>query len=149
MTRWHGTLVVDAARPERSHATLTADAGSVEVLEGTGGLVGLTAMNRRDIGKAIERKVLRTGDFPEITFVTTAVAGAAPAFAVTGTLALLGATGPLPVTVAVDGTEVVARATFSHAAFGLKPYAALLGAIRLRDDVYLELRLTLPPDAGK
>jgi len=142
--KWSGTLNVDPDNPGASSATLSVDSRSIDIVEATGGVKGLSDKDRRDIGKNIDEKVLQTAKYPELKFESTSVSGSEPNFNVAGNMTITGTTRPVNVAVKVDGSAVTATATISQKDFGIKPFSAMLGAIKLRDDVDFELHLTLP-----
>ncbi len=141
---WSGTLNVDADNPAASSAALSIDARSIDIVEASGGMKGLSDKDRKDIGKNIDDKVLQTSKFSELTFQSTSVSGAEPNFNVAGNMTIVGNTRPVNVTLAVSGTDVTAKTTISQKDFGIKPFSAMLGAIKLRDDVEFELHVSLP-----
>ena len=143
-TQWQGTLNVDSDNPGASSATLSIDARSIEIVEASGGVKSLSDKDRRDIGKNIDDKVLQTGKYPQLTFESTSVSGAAPNFTVAGNMTIAGATRPVDVALDVNGSDVTATTSISQKDFGIKPFSAMLGAIKLRDDVEFELHLSLP-----
>ncbi len=142
--QWSGTLNVDADNPAASSAALSIDARSIDIVEASGGMKGLSDKDRKDIGKNIDDKVLQTSKFSELTFQSTSVSGAEPNFNVAGNMTIVGNTRPVNVTLAVSGTDVTAKTTISQKDFGIKPFSAMLGAIKLRDDVEFELHVSLP-----
>jgi polyisoprenoid-binding protein YceI len=143
-TKWSGTLNVDADNPAASSADLSIDARSIEIVEAVGGMKGLSDKDRKDIGKNINDKVLQTGKFPEITFQSTSVSGSEPKFTAAGNMTIVGNSRPVNVDLNVNGTTVVGTTKISQKDFGIKPFSAMLGAIKLRDDVDFELTLDLP-----
>ncbi|HEX3623066.1 MAG TPA: YceI family protein [Acidimicrobiales bacterium] len=143
-TQWSGTLNVDADNPAASSATLSIDARSIEIVEAVGGMKGLSDKDRKDIGKNINDKVLQTSKYPELTFESTSVSGSAPDFNVAGNMTIVGTTRPVNVALNVNGTQVSAKTSISQKDFGIKPFSAMLGAIKLRDDVDFELTVDLP-----
>jgi polyisoprenoid-binding protein YceI len=143
-TKWNGTLNVDTDNPAGSSANLSIDARSIEILEAVGGVKGLSDKDRKDIGKNIDEKVLHTGKFPELKFESTSVSGSEPNFNVVGNMTIVGTTRPVNVALNVDGSRVTAKTTISQRDFGIKPFSAMMGAIKLRDDVDFELTLDLP-----
>ncbi|MDQ6725078.1 MAG: YceI family protein [Actinomycetota bacterium] len=142
--QWSGTLNVDADNPAASSATLSIDARSIDIVEASGGMKGLSDKDRKDIGKNIDEKVLQTGKYPTLTFESTSVSGSEPNFNVAGNMTITGTTRPVNVALAVSGTDVTATTAISQKDFGIKPFSAMLGAIKLRDDVEFELHVTLP-----
>lgn len=142
--QWSGTLNVDADNPAASSATLSIDARSIDIVEASGGMKGLSDKDRKDIGKNIDEKVLQTGKYPTLTFESTSVSGSEPNFNVAGNMTITGTTRPVNVALAVSGTDVTATTAISQKDFGIKPFSAMLGAIKLRDDVEFELHVSLP-----
>ncbi len=143
-SKWSGTLTVDADNPAGSSASVTVDSKSIEIVEAVGGMKALSDKDRKDIAKNIDDKVLQTGKFPELTFESTSVSGSAPDFNVAGNMTITGTTRPVNVALAVDGAHVTAKTSISQKDFGIKPFSAMLGAIKLRDDVDFELTVDLP-----
>jgi polyisoprenoid-binding protein YceI len=143
-SQWSGTLNVDGDNPAASSATLTIDARSIEILEAVGGMKSLSDKDRKDIAKNINDKVLQTGKFPDLTFQSTSVSGSAPDFNAAGNMTITGTTRPVNVSLNVSGTTVTAKTSISQKDFGIKPFSAMLGAIKLRDDVDFELTVDLP-----
>ena len=143
-TSWKGTLNVDADNPAASSATLSIDPRSIEIIEAVGGMKGLSDKDRKDISKNIDEKVLLTSKYPELTFQSTSVSGSAPNFNVAGNMTITGTTRPVNVALNVNGSQVTGRASISQKDFGIKPFSAMLGAIKLRDDVDFELTVELP-----
>jgi polyisoprenoid-binding protein YceI len=65
---------------------------------------------------------------------------------VTGDLTIRGTTRPtnLAVTVCADDQAVIVSATVIQTQFGIKPYWAMLGALKITDEVQIRATLTLP-----
>jgi polyisoprenoid-binding protein YceI len=143
-TSWRGTLNVDADNPAASSAELTIDAASIEILETVGGMMTLSDKDRKKIAKNMEEDVLHTSKFPELKFASTSVSGSAPNFNVAGEMTVRGTTRPVNVALNVNGTQVSGTTSISQKDFGIKPFSAMMGAIKLRDDVDFELTVDLP-----
>ncbi|HVL06299.1 MAG TPA: YceI family protein [Acidimicrobiales bacterium] len=141
---WSGTLNVDGDNPAASSASLSIDARSIEIVEAVGGMKSLSDKDRRDIGKNIEDKVLETAKHPQLTFESTSVSGSPPNLTAAGNMTIKGTTRPVQVTLTVNGSQVQARTSISQKDFGIKPFSAMMGAIKLRDDVDFELTVELP-----
>ncbi len=142
-SRWSGTLNVDD-NPSACSASVTVDPRSIEIVDARGGVKGLSDKDRRDIDKNINEKVLETGKFPELKFESTSVSGSEPNLTVAGNMTIKGTTRPVNVDLNVNGTTVTAQTSISQKDFGIKPFSAMMGAIKLRDDVDFELTVTLP-----
>ena len=137
VTAWEATLEVgDEARVE-----LTADAGSLRVLEGTGGIQSLGDDDKAEIDKTIVGEVLKGHP---IAFRSTAVEEGGEALAVAGELTLAGTTRPLAFDVDLDGGRVRATVVVTQSEFGMKPYSTLFGALKVADEVRVELDAALP-----
>jgi polyisoprenoid-binding protein YceI len=136
VTRWSGSLSVDAADPARSHLSITADAGSLEVREAVGGAKPLSDADRLEIRRSIAEKVLRTADHPEITFVSTAVEHPREtALRVTGDLTIAGVTRPVGFDVETDGATFRAAVALRQSTFGIRPFSAFMGTLKVADGV--------------
>jgi len=141
---WNGTVDIDVDNPAASRASLAIDARSIQIVEAVGGVKSLSDKDRKDIDKNINEKVLQTAKFPQLTFESTSVSGSAPNFVVAGNMTITGTTRPVNVDLNVDGSQVTAKAKISQKDFGIKPFSAMFGAIKLRDDVDFELSVELP-----
>jgi polyisoprenoid-binding protein YceI len=141
VTDWEGTLEIGAdSAPSR--VEVRADGGSLKVLEGTGGMQALDDGDRANIEQTIDDEVLRRD---QITFRSTAVVSAGDGLRVTGDLTLLGHTAPLALDVAVaDDGAMTAAAVVRQTDFGMKPYSALFGALKVANEVRVSLAATLP-----
>lgn len=146
VTRWEGEITVDAAEPSRSAVAVDADVDSLEVREGTGGVKPLSGNDRAEIKKTL-KGILDSQRFPRITFRSTGVAGPAESLAVEGDLSIRGATRPVTMRASVEGNRVRGSSTVTQTQWGIKPYSAFLGALRLADDVAVEFEATLEPSS--
>ncbi|WP_141578471.1 YceI family protein [Actinomadura sp. WMMA1423] len=137
-TRW--SAAVEARDPlEDSSVEVTVEVEGLEVREGTGGVKPLTDQDRAEIVKNL-RKVLDVRRYPEIGFVSTAIAGDA----VEGDLTIMGRVKPVRLAAALDGDRVRGGLTVDQTRWGIKPYSAFFGALRLADEVEIEFDVRLP-----
>ena len=143
-TSWHADVVVNTADPGQSSVTVTIEVDSVEVREGTGGLKPLTDSDRADIKATIGKQILLTDEHPVITFTSSQVTGTADAFDVAGNLAIMGQARPITVHGGIDAGRLRGHATVTQSQWGIKPYTAFAGALRLADDIRVELDLAVP-----
>lgn len=143
VTRWSGTATVDPGEPAHSAVTVEIEAGSLEVREGTGGVKPLTESDRAEIVKNIRDKVLHTRSHPTITFRSTSVAGTSEAFMIEGDLTIRGVTQPVTVRGRVSGDRLTGGATVVQTRWGIKPYSALLGQLKVADPVEIAFDLAL------
>ena len=144
VSRWAADLVLDPGNPARSEVAVRIDVGSLRVLEGTGGLKPLTDGDRAEIEKTIKEKILRPADHPVITFSSQQITGTPASFGITGDLSIMGRTHPVQVQAAIAGGRIQGNATVTQTAWGIKPYSAFAGALRLADDVRVEFDLAAP-----
>jgi polyisoprenoid-binding protein YceI len=142
-TRWEATAEVAPGDPAASSVTLTLDPESLEVREGSGGVMPLTGGDRADIEKNIRQKVLDTARHPEITFRSTGVSGPPEDLAIEGDLTIMGRSRPVTVRAALEGGRIHGGATFAQSRWGIKPFSALFGTLRLADEVEIAFDLGL------
>ncbi|MEW2398751.1 YceI family protein [Streptomyces sp. NPDC046862] len=154
-TRWSGEAVVAVGEPDRSSVNVTVETGSLEILEGTGGLKALTDADRAEIKRTLAgAALLHTAGHPTITFRSTRVTGTPQSFEITGDLTVKGRTRPVTVhgTAHGNGSDdglLRCWATVTQSTWGIKPYTAFLGALRLADDVRMEFEAVgLEPAGG-
>jgi polyisoprenoid-binding protein YceI len=143
VTRWTGEAVIDTATPSETRVTVEAEPASFEVREGTGGVVPLSDADRAEIKKVVREKILHTDRHPRIAFRSTSVTGSPDSFRIEGELTIMDRTRPVTVRGQATGGRVTGRATVVQSQWGIKPYSALLGALRLADQVEVEFDLTL------
>ena len=131
---WQATL----DREAQPALTLTADSRSLRVLEGTGGLKSLSESDKADIKKTIDKEVLKGAP---IEFRSTEVTeGAGGGLSVRGELSLGGKQAPVAFDLATgDGGRITGSAAVTQSAHGIKPYSALFGALKVADEVRVEI----------
>ena len=125
VTSWSATLDQDADPA----LTLTADSGSLRVLEGSGGIQALGDDDKAGIEQTIEEEVLMG---TPIEFRSTAVEG----MRLEGELELAGQRHPISFELAGDEDgRLTGSATFKQSDWGMKPYSALFGTLKVADEV--------------
>lgn len=145
-TDWNGRVIANPRRPAQSSVSVEVDVASLEVREGTGGVKPLTDSDRAEIKRNIREKILHTTQHPTITFRSASVGGTQDALTIAGELTIMGATHPITVygTVGDDG-RLRATATVQQSHWGIKPYSAFFGTLKLADDVAIEVDAQLTP----
>lgn len=141
---WSGTVNFDADDPAASNGEVTVQPASLEVIDSSGGVKPLSDGDRKDIAKNINEKALQTKKYPDVTFRSTSVSGGGSAYKVEGELTITGQTKPATLDVTVDGTNVVVKGKVVQTDFGVKPYSAMLGALKIDDAVEVEGTFALP-----
>ena len=138
--RWEGILAVDG---ERITLELSAEPRSLRVRWGFNGTTSLTDANRADISNTIDAKVIRGA---AISFRSRSITPRGDAFVVTGDLTIGQSTSSMTfeLRASADGSRVDAVANVVQSHFGIKPYSAMLGTLKVRDAVEIVARATLP-----
>ncbi len=111
--------------------TLSADPASIDVIEGTGGAKALSDKDRADIKKSITGKVLGTS---QITFRSSEVSNGSAR----GDLSIAGSSSSVNVPLQVNGDRISGSITLSQSEFGIKQFKALMGALKVADQVTVE-----------
>ncbi|HEY7487323.1 MAG TPA: YceI family protein [Streptosporangiaceae bacterium] len=143
VTGWEATVDADPAAPAGSAVSVSIDTDSFAVREGAGGVKPLTDGDRAEIKKTIQRQILHTAQHPTITFQSTRVAGTSESFTIDGDLTIMGVTRPVTVRGTAEGDRVRGGATVVQSQFGIKPYSAFFGALKLADEVEIAFDLML------
>lgn len=138
VTSWEAALEV-GEDPVQTSIELTADATSLRVHEGTGGMQALSEEDLASIHQAIDDDVLERQD---VRFRSTRVQSEPDGsrISVEGELTLVGKTQPIAFDLAIgeDGT-LNATALITQTVWGIKVYSALFGALKVQDDVEVVL----------
>ncbi len=95
----------------------------------------------RKIERNAADDVLDARRFPTIEFRSTRVVRDGERARVEGTLALHGATRPLAFDAVADERDWRAEVRLDQRDFGIKPFTAMLGALRVRADVLVRIRV--------
>jgi polyisoprenoid-binding protein YceI len=99
----------------------------------------LRPREEREIEATIASTVLRAARFPDIRFTSTDVSRRDDGYDVHGTLTLAGVARPVTVAVRRDGERLVAAVPLHQPAFGIRPYSAMLGTLRVKADVLVRV----------
>jgi polyisoprenoid-binding protein YceI len=140
---WSGSITVDGDDAASAAVEVEIEMASLRVLEGTGGVAALTPDDSRDIvGTAT--KLLDVANHPTAIFRSTRVSPVGTGATIDGDLTLRGATE----TVTLEVTQTrdsswQASATVIQSVFGIKPYRAFFGALKLADAVAVEVVVDL------
>jgi polyisoprenoid-binding protein YceI len=132
VTRWSATLEDDAAE-------LTADARSLRVRSGSGGISPLGDAEKAGIAQTIDAEVLKGR---AIAFRSTSVARAGETVEIAGELELAGQRRPLTFTLKKRDGDVAGSVRIKQTDWGMKPYSALFGTLKVADvvEVAIETR---------
>lgn len=139
--RWEATVEVGQDGAPSSIA-LDADSESLRVREGVHGLKPLSDKDLKDMHESIDDKILRK---QPITFRSSSVGLVDGKLTVAGELTMAGTTRPADFEVGLeDGGRVTGTVNVTQSEWGIKPYKAMMGVLKVRDDVDIVLDVTLP-----
>ena len=143
---WEARILL-ADDPAQTELHLSADARSLRVLGASGGISPLDEKDRDGIAQTIDEEVLKG---TAIAFASRRVTLDGPhRWQVTGDLELSGANRPIQfaLTIGEDG-QLSGRAVVTQSTWGMKPYSALFGTLKVVDDVevVIEAQLPTPPE---
>ncbi|WP_341257804.1 MULTISPECIES: YceI family protein [Gordonia] len=142
-TDWSAT--VDGAEP--SHVRVVVRTPSLEVRSGEGGLTPMSAPERL-VARGNALKALKADKHDEIVFDAPDIVADGEGYRLAGTLTILGASKPHTVTVVPTGDgadrRVTGETTVRQTDFGVKPYSAMMGALKVADDVTIRVDLRDP-----
>jgi polyisoprenoid-binding protein YceI len=123
------------------------EAGDADAIVGTFDAASLRATGSVSPGDArkIERdaaeEVLAASRFPTIEFRSSRVVRDGDRARIDGTLLMHGVTRPLAVDAVADADAWRAEVRLDQRDFGIKPFTAMLGALRVRADVRVAVRV--------
>lgn len=132
------TLRVTTLRLDVGDDTVTGDfdASSLRVIT-----EAISASDRADIERNTE-KTLEAKRYPTIEFRSVSVVRDGDRASIEGNLTLHGVTNPISVEARDDGKNWNAKVVLDQRKFGIKPYSAMLGALKVKPDV--EVHITVP-----
>lgn len=147
--QWSGELTVT---PELTPAALDVrmDLGSLVVRAGTGGIKPLSDRDKREI-VATARKVLSVDRYPGASYTASGFSPDADGTGgvIDGALTLAGQTRPLRLHVRQSGPDrFLASTAVRQTDFGIKPYSGFLGALKVSDEVSVDVEVDLTATSG-
>lgn len=110
---------------------LTADPSSIDVIKGEGGAKPLGDKDKADIKKSMDSKVLGSS---QITFTSSEVTDSQAK----GELSIAGKSNDVSVPLNVSGDKISGSVTLSQSDYGIKQFKALMGALKVKDEVTVE-----------
>ncbi|MDQ3723891.1 MAG: YceI family protein [Actinomycetota bacterium] len=115
---------------------LTADPNSLEVISGEGGAKPLGDKDKADIKKSIDSKVLGSS---QISFTSSEVTDSQAQ----GDLSIAGKSSQVSVPISVSGDKISGSMTLSQKDYGIKQFSAMMGALKVTDQVTVEFEGSL------
>ena len=104
--------------------------------------------DRREIEENIRRDVLDAARYPLISFRSLSVAKSGEGVRVAGRLDFHGVARDIEFPVRRESGRAMARVRVHQPDFGIKPYRALLGALRVKPDVLVEVIVPVDLDSS-
>ncbi len=139
VTDWSGQVDVPDGGPASATVSVRFELASMVVREGVGGVRPLTDVDRGEIEQNA-RRVLGVADHPTAVFESSQIVADDGGGTIRGTLTLGGAATAVRVRVQnVAPDRYRGSAVVTQSALGLKPYSAFLGALKVRDDVEIQI----------
>jgi len=138
VTSWRATVEA-GGEPSETQLRLSADSRSLRVLNGTGGMMALDDDDKDNIRQTIDDEVLKG---TAIEFRSTAVnaANGDSRLDVRGELELFGRRAPVSFELQLsDDGRLAGTATIAQSDWGIKPYSALFGALKVADEVQVQV----------
>jgi len=125
------------------HVSATFDTRSLRVLHavvsGRPAPDTLSARDRRKIEQNIAEDVLLSSQHPEARFESSSVLAEGDGFLVRGTLTLAGGRQELSARVCREGAAYTTELVLDQRGFGITPYGAMMGAIKLKPEVHVRV----------
>ena len=142
ITRWSGELDrgddIAASRLE-----VHIDIGSLVVREGSGGVKSLDDDDRANIEQTIDDEVLKGSS---IEFRSTGVALDGERVSVRGDLTIGGRSAPVAFDLLLAGGRLAGSAVVRQSDWGIKPYSALFGTLKVADEVTVSIDARIKGD---
>lgn len=130
-----------------THAELSVQVDSLEVLSGEGGITPLSGPEKA-VARANALKTLEAGKFPVIRFTADDIAKTDDGYRMTGTVEIHGTSRPQAVDVKVgDGgnaPSLSTRVSLKQSDFGVKAYSLFMGTLKVADEVTIDFRASRP-----
>lgn len=135
-----GTTVNAEFMPESIQIDGTMREGTLDPNE-------LSDKDKGKIKAAMLGDVLRASQYARVSF-TGRVRPQAGAYVAKGTLTLVGKKADVAVTITREGELAKAAFELAPSEWGIKPYSALAGAIKLQDRVGVAFEIPIPPNVS-
>ena len=142
VTGWEATLEV-GEDPSQTNIVLDVDATSLRVRDGVGGMQALGDEDKASIEETIDDEILKRMN---IEFRSTAVQVTADGsrISVQGDLTLVGNARPFELDLVVDADgNLSGSAVIKQTNWGMTPYSALFGALKVADEVEVVVNASL------
>lgn len=139
--RWSATLTIGRT-PAESALEVSVDLTSLDVRESFGGAKEISDSDRAEIEHNMAES-LQVATHPELRFLSTAIRGNWREGEVDGDLTLGGQTKPVMFRVVKRDGNYRLGGDIRQSLFGIKPYSAMMGALRIADSVVVGISIPL------
>ncbi len=133
------------ADPAELSISGTIDPLSIEVVNATNDDVenpgALSESDRETILKYVQKNILNVSRYPEISFESTDVYDEDGEWEVEGDLTLHGTTRSITLTAQVEDDALVGEISLNQPAYGIKPFSAMMGTLKIKPDVRIVIRV--------
>jgi polyisoprenoid-binding protein YceI len=140
-----GSFHIDVA-DDRSRIEATFDPRSIRVacamIDGRESPSTLSDKDKTKIEGNITSDVIPVGKHPEVRFQSSSLREDGDVWVARGSLTLAGKTRDIDVRGRKDGERVIAEVVIHQPDFGIKPYSAMLGTLKIQADI--KVRISIP-----
>lgn len=141
VTEWSADVTVEQGSP--TALTFRASLDSLKVESGSGGVTPLTIVDKQVIQRNAS-KSLDVQTYPEAVFVCDHIVMTDGTIDVAGELTIHGVSEALDTTLSIVDGRATASIAVTQSDFGIKPYSAMLGQLKVSDEVTVELDIAMP-----
>lgn len=136
--RFRVTVADDASRVDGTFET--ASVGVVCAMkDGAETPSALSGLYRSQIDKNVAKEVLVTKKHPQARFASSSVEAVDDGYRIRGTLTLSGRSREVSLDAQRRGDRLVARVRLHQPDFGIKPFSAMLGTLKIQPAVEVEI----------
>ena len=107
-----------------------------------------SAGDRQSIERNVAQDILEVARYPRATFRSSTVEPAGDRYRIAGLLDLHGAVREVSFTAERRGDRAVARLTLNQPDFRIKPFRAMMGALRVKPEIVVEISAPWRQGAG-
>lgn len=145
LSDWSAEATFDGDVP--ATARLRAALSSLQVVKGEGGVKAVSDKDKQSI-RDNALSTLKATQHPDVTFSSSSIRATPGGYALDGELSIAGtsraATVELSVVDAGDHWTVTGGAPVVQTEYGVKPYSAMMGGLKVRDRVDVRLEASVP-----
>lgn len=145
MQSWRASVDWKDGTP--THAELTVDVDSLEVLKGEGGVTPLGGPEK-GIARNNALKSLDAKKFPQIRFLADDIAETDAGYRMSGTVEIHGATRPQIVDLTVNQVgetwDLSTQVKLTQTDFGVKLISLFMGSMKVADELTIDFHATYP-----